>query len=162
MAISFDTATGEAATGGQLRQQLEQALNENKKLSKELRTERVQRVLGTGKFALISEQDLSDVELDEVEKRAAQLQEDRSKQKDELLRTALKDRGLDDEAIEAFIADGKASTEESDAAEAIGRIRTTGRNLDGTPVSKAVPDLEGVAAMRHHFEQQQKQAYPRR
>ena len=160
MAITFDQATGEAATGGQLRQQLEQALNENKKLSKELRVERTQRVLGTGQFTLVSESDLSDVELDEVEKRAAQLQEDRSKQKDDLLRTALKDRGLDDEAIEAFIANGSESTEEQSAAEVIGRMRNS-KNLDGTPVSKVRPELEGLDAITYALTEQERSSSKR-
>jgi hypothetical protein len=129
----------EQETGASLRKKLEEALSGQKALAKELRKERTSRVLALN--PLVSETELADVPLDEVETRAAQLQVAHSEKKDVLLRESLKDRGLDDEAIDAFLAKDPSS-EQSSTTAVIDRIRGVSRTA-GEPAGRVV-NAEGM------------------
>lgn len=87
-----------------LRKQLAKLGGQLKTATDELATYQSKEFLAEKKFDLVEASDLQGVPADEREQRAQELQTQRHGQQEKLLRSALKDRGMDEEAIEEMVA----------------------------------------------------------
>ena len=84
-------------SGGALREKLEAELAENKALREALATEVV------GSFKYVKPEDLSQVAPNELRDRAAQIEQERQAERQDLLKSELAAKGWDEKQIEEFL-----------------------------------------------------------
>lgn len=95
----------EQETGSQLREKLEAQISTNKAIHAKY----VEMVVKG--FRLVKPEDLQGVDFGEVEAKAAEIENQRQAQQEELLKQALADRGIKDEDLDAALAKLSAGTE---------------------------------------------------
>ena len=97
------------ASGGVLRSKLEEALQKNETLEKQVVTSRATAAIGEHGYGLVKPEDLVGVPPDKVEAKAKELQEQRLEARSETVRSVLEERGLEgdelDEAVTEFLGD---------------------------------------------------------
>lgn len=91
------------ATGGFLRTKLEEAIEKNKDLEKQVTTSRAVEVIGENGYGLVEPGDLVGVPPEQVEAKAKELQEQRIGTRTEAIRSVLVERGLKDDELEATL-----------------------------------------------------------
>ena len=147
------------ASGGFLRTKLEEAIEQNKDLEKQVTTSRAVEVIGKNGYGLVEPGDLVGVPPDQVEVKAKELQEQRIGARTDAVRSVLVERGLKDEELESTLQgvlgdSGKpAPVPDSDPAFAglskIGGSRPEAKG-DMPPMDDSLGNLAG------HFTDQQK------
>jgi hypothetical protein len=136
--------------GGQLREKLEESIAANKVLTEKLSSFEAREFLDAHKdFSLVKAEDLKGVADRDREAKASEIQQERQRQQEELLRDVLVRQGLSgddlEEALAEFVADKTADTEDADKAR---RMRTAG-NVDASRAPRVdVSKLEGFDAIR--------------
>ena len=113
-----DTETQEESGKG-LRGQLETALKRNSELDSELRKLRGKDLLGSGKFRGVTEEDLKDVSLDDLEARASAIAAERLASEKKIAETFYAKQGLDGEALTKAVEDH--FSENSEVVEQVAR-----------------------------------------
>lgn len=144
------------ASGGFLRTKLEEALEENKDLSKQISTARAITAIGEHGYSLVKPEDLGGVPPDQVEARAKELQEQRIESRTEAVKSVLVERGLKDEelkaALEGVLGDSGKPAEPKNLDPDFAGIATIG----GTrPDNKgATPEMtDPMGNLTAHFEE---------
>lgn len=126
-------------SGKGLRAKLEEALKENRKLRStvsDLEPYRAKDLISERGFDLVKVEDLKGVKPDEIEERAKEIQSQRVKEQEDLLRSALRRQGIDEEDLDDAVKEMLDRHDaESEEAEATRRARdVAGR--DSKPVPK--------------------------
>lgn len=136
------------ADGGKLRRKLEKALEDNRKLAERVRTHEVKQVLTEKGFDLVTPDDLSGVDLDEIEAKAAEIQERNQKLQGDLLRKALQAKGFEGEDLDEMVESiAGAKTAEQADEDATKRAQSLGR-VDSTTSPRVDPSkLHGIDAI---------------
>ncbi len=91
------------ASGGFLRTKLEEALEENKDLAKQVSTSRAETAIREHGYSLVKPEDLGGVPPDQVQAKAKELQEQRLEARTEAVKSVLVERGMKDEELEAAL-----------------------------------------------------------
>jgi hypothetical protein len=152
-----DDEGGEDAKG--LRAQLGKLGKSNKAMAEKLARYEVRDMLTTKGFDLVEPEELIAVSDTDRERRAEELQGQRQKQQETLLRKALEKVGVtadNDDALEDLVQEllGKRDAE-SDTAEHVGRARELSR-LESNPVPHVDPrKLHGEEAISYGLSQPQ-------
>lgn len=137
----------EESGGKGLRARLEAELKKNAKLSNQLRTETVVRVIKEKGFSRVKPEDFSDVDPALIESKAEELEAQRAASEAEVLRNALRRTGVSEDQIEAQVAalTGPAPSGEQTTttdADAWAGVRAAGQTTGG-PVA---PDFSKMSA----------------
>jgi hypothetical protein len=137
----------EKETGSTLRSKYEQAIETNKALQAELVEMKAKDLISSKGYKHLSVEDLSGVDLSELEAKAEALEAQKAAADAEAVRRVLAGRGLDDSQLDAALATILGSTEGGDS-KALDRIAAAGK-IVGTPPS-AVEDetLYGPSRIR--------------
>lgn len=143
MASDFDE---DQESGRSLRERLEAEIARNKKLAASL----AQRV--SQQFKFVSADELAGVEVDEMEKTAAEIERRKTEERTSILRSALEDQGLPadqlDEAVKRLVGSESATTVEPVTDAATARVASLGKLQGTTPASKPAEGLWGAAKIR--------------
>ena len=146
------------ASGGFLRTKLEEALEENKDLAKQVSTARATTAISQHGYSLVKPEDLGGVPPDQVEARAKELQEQRIEARTEAVKSVLVERGLKDEeldaALEGVLGDsGKPVEPKPDSDPDFAGMANIG---GARPDNKGTPPemIDGMAKLTSHFEDQ--------
>lgn len=158
MPFDFDVDIDELAEkeGGKgLRQKLEAALQEGRRLQGVATSAEATRVIGEKGYDLVSADDLKGVALDEIEVKAAELQEQKSAARADVVKSILAGKGLAgdelDQAVEEFL--GSPAPDEQGG---FGNVIEAAR-ADGKPAPAVDPTkLHGTAAIEYGLAQQAK------
>lgn len=142
------------ASGGFLRTKLEEALQENRDLAKQVSTSRADSAIREHGYSLVKPEDLAGVAPNEVETKARELQEQRIEARTDAVRSVLVERGLKDEELEAALegvlgdtgkeSESKSTDENPDFAgmSNIGGARPDNKNTP-PPMDDALANLTG-------------------
>lgn len=96
----------EREEGGRgLRKILEAALAENRKAYEENASLKAQRAVEVNGLSLVKPEDLAGVDVDDIEARALELQQEREAQRVDVVRTLFADRGLEGSELDKAVAD---------------------------------------------------------
>ncbi|HKZ20288.1 MAG TPA: hypothetical protein VJQ57_09275 [Acidimicrobiia bacterium] len=135
-----DGATESEESGGQLRKKLEAQIAKNKELTAELRKFAAKDLISAKGFKHVKPDDLVGVKPDDLEEKAAEIEEAKVKEQETILRNALVDRGIPEDEIEQRLADLTGDTN-AQARQAAARVTELSRT-PGTPVSRG--EQQGV------------------
>jgi acetyl-CoA acetyltransferase len=147
--VQLEDETQTGTEGGKLRDQLEQALADVKRLKDENHRYKTTEVLTAKGFDLVQPEDLDGVKAEEIEARAKEIQDKRVQLQTDLLRKALEKQGFQgeqlDEMVTAFAGTKQSESEEADQVK---RARQAGA-AEGTPAPKVdTQKLTGLEAIR--------------
>lgn len=143
-------------TGTDLRTQLETTLARNKVLEADNHNLKVEKVLSTSNFELVTSDDLQGVPLDKVEEKAKEIEESKRATQDSLIRKGLEARGWDAEEIDTFISGQTPEPKVNEDEQAHSRLRRL-QSLDAQPVRPANPAdgaEPGLPTILAHFQQE--------
>ncbi len=145
------------ASGGFLRTKLEEAIQENKDLAKQVSTARAITAISEHGYSLVKPEDLGGVPPDQVEAKAKELQEQRIEARTEAVKSVLVERGLKDEeldaALEGVLGDsGQPVEPKTDLDPNFADMSNIGGQR---PSNKATPPdmIDGMANLTSHFEE---------
>ncbi len=144
------------ASGGVLRSKLEEALQKNEKLEKQVVTSRATAAIGEHGYSLVEPEDLVGVPPDKVEAKAKELQEQRLEARTEMVRSVLEEQGLEgdelDEAVIGFLGDPQETTEPEEKDPDFAGLAKIGgarpANKDDVP-----PMDDSMGNLTSHFEE---------
>lgn len=143
------------ASGGFLRTKLEEALEENKDLSKQISTARATTAISEHGYSLVKPEDLAGVPPDQVEAKAKELQGQRIEARTQAVKSVLVERGLKDEELEAALEgvlgdSGKPVEPENLDPNFAGMANIGGNRPDN---KKAAPEMtDPMGNLTAHFE----------
>lgn len=158
MALDFDIDEVEKREGGKgLRRKLEEALKENRQLRGVAVSAEAAKVIGEKKLSLVKAEDLSGVELDQLEAKAVELQEQRIAERTEVIKGVFASKGLDgedlDTAVEDFLGGSGEAAQEDSPWSAVHEASAA----DGKPAPAVDPSkLHGVQAIEFALAQQER------
>lgn len=140
-----------ATDGGQLRAKLEETLAENNQLRQQVATFRATTLIQEKGFTLVTPDDLADVSPEDLETKAAELEDQRKQAEVETVRRVYERSGLSGDELEQAVASvfggqtpQPAGTVEADAVNRARRLA----DVPSTPVSNISTDqLHGYEAI---------------
>lgn len=140
-------------SGSALRSKLESALAEKASMAAQLAELKAKDVIREQGLALVKVDDLKGLKADEIEAKAAALQEERAALQRELVKDALQKQGLEGDVLEerltAFLAGDSGTGAQAPAAvEGISQLSRVGGNPVATPPSQ----LRGIDAIQAALE----------
>lgn len=144
MATDFDE---DQESGRSLRERLEAEIARNRRLEATL----AQRVAQQFKF--VSAEDLSGVDVEELESKATEIEQRKAEERNQLLRSALEDKGLSadqlDEAVKRLVdGEQKSSSAEPVTDAATARVASLGKLQGTTPTTNPGDGLWGASKIR--------------
>jgi hypothetical protein len=151
-----DDDTDEQESGSGLRKKLEAAIASNKKLTEQLSTLRVKDLIVEKGLKYVKPEELAGVALDEIEKRATDLEASRRVERASIAREVFVSQGLEGDDLEAAVADlvSGSSKEKSAEDEALERT-SAARKVTGTPAPLVdTSGLTGQARLEAVFSKQ--------
>lgn len=131
---------GNPSDGSALRKQLEETLAANKALKETLVNSTV------ANFKYVKPEDLAEVAPDQLSSRAAEIEQQRVIEQNELVKQTLIGKGLDEKQVEAILA-GKTET----FPQAQSQVASLGRLQAPAPGNKPDPNLFGPSKLRAAF-----------
>lgn len=134
-------------SGGSLRKKLEAALKENADFKGRLVTLEAQNLIREKGYKLITAEDLKEVGIEDLAKKAESLENERADMGKKALRQSLESRGLTGDVLEQTVAAAFGETEGEASQAALDRIREVG-NTTGTPVSAVSVDTGATGMAR--------------
>lgn len=132
---------GNPSEGSALRKQLEETLAANKALKETLVGSTV------ANFKYVKPDDLADVAPDQLASRAAEIEQQRADEQNQLVRQTLIDKGLDEKQVEAILA-GQAQAE---PAQPQSQVASLGRLQAPAPGAPKDQNLFGPSKLRAAF-----------
>lgn len=133
---------GNPSEGSALRKQLEETLAANKALKETLVGSTV------ANFKYVKPEDLADVAPDQLASRAAEIEQQRADEQNQLVRQTLIDKGLDEKQVEAILA-GQA--QEAKPAQPQSQVASLGRLQAPAPGAPKDQSLYGPSKLRAAF-----------
>lgn len=145
--------------GGQLRQMLEQTIEQNKTLTAQLASERAVNVITAQGFDLVKPEDLAGIAVGEIPAKAAELQQQRRDSQLTLLKDVLRRNGTPDDQLDqqaqAMMA-GQAGTQQNTQQDAAW-LRAMNMPAGAPSPLVDTTQLHGDDAIRYALEQQELQ-----
>jgi hypothetical protein len=135
----FDTDGGDES-GGSLRQRLEEVVGKLKERDAELLTFKAEKLIQEKGFKHVTPGDLVGVSLKELEKKAAEIEEQNAGREEALLRKILSGKGLADDQLDSIVA-GLLDDEKAQDKQASSAITSVIRS-GGLPIADRVNDKE--------------------
>jgi hypothetical protein len=120
-----------------LRKKLEDTLGQLRDVTNQLQTERAVNLIKEKGFTLVKPEDLKGVGLDELEKKATEVQETRNAEKLDVLKDVLRNRGVAEDDLEKEASALLAPPQQEDPVFALSKLIST----PGTPVT-GKPDMD--------------------
>jgi hypothetical protein len=114
-----------------LRKKLEDTVGQLREMTGQLQLERATRIIAEKGFTLVKPEDLKGVSLEELEKKAEEVQAERNTTKLEVIKDVLRGRGVADENLDAEAAALLAPPQADDPVFAHGNVMST----PGTPIT---------------------------
>lgn len=136
----FDDESGNES-GGQLRSKLEASLAAQRDMAKELRGFKATALIAEKGFRYVTAEDLADVDLAELGKSAAAIEDRKGKERETVLRQVFTDQGVAEDQLDNAVAQFLAPKQESRAEQST-RIADLGR-VHGTRVDTSKTGLTG-------------------
>ena len=121
--------------GKSLRKKLEAALAENATLKGSVVELKAQALISEKGYKLIKASDLKGVDLDDIEKKAADLEAERFEQGKDVLKASLEARGLTGDALEEAVTQLFEQSGNVQTVTALSRLQQVG-STTGTPVPR--------------------------
>jgi hypothetical protein len=126
-----DEDGGEDLTPKGLRKKLEDTLGQLKEVTGQLQSERATRVIQEKGLTLVKPEDLKGVSLEELDKKAEEIQAERNNQKLEVLKDVFRLQGVAEEDLDAKASALLAPPTAEDPVFALGKLMST----PGTPIT---------------------------
>jgi hypothetical protein len=144
--VTTENLDDDQESGRSLRDRLEAEIARNK----EIATRLAQRVAQD--FPHVSAEDLAGVSPDELETKAAELNQLKKQEREDILRSTLEERGLSGEQLDVAVqklvsGDGSAVEAESSVDASTARVASLGK-LQGTVPSASTDGLWGASKIR--------------
>jgi hypothetical protein len=139
---------GGAGSGSKLRQKLEEALSTNRKLAEEVSSFRAREVISSKGFKHVSAQDLAGVPLDQLEAKAAEIEQDKLAQREAVLREVLSEKGMPEQELEKAVKALVGDAPGDQTTSALGRMSQLAKSGGSVPPPVAQEGLFGPSRLR--------------